>query len=175
VVSPVRSERMEQFYQGELAMLAAMDFDHLSHEDQIDYLLLKLKCTSELHQLALEKAQVAQMQPLLPFADTIESLMAAKRLMKRPDAEKSAGMLNAMVGEIDALQKKLNPGQAATSDAKPAVDPMVANRAVIATLSFRAICVTGSASTTDTIPPLRGGWICLIGQPTKLSPRTSPF
>lgn len=138
VISPVRSERMEKFYRGELAMLAALNFAQLSHEDQIDYLLLKLQCTSQLHQLALEREQVAQMQPLLPFADTIENLMAEKRLMKRPDAERSAGMLNSMVVEIDALQKKLNPGSSTPPGAKAAVDPMVANRAVIATLELQS-------------------------------------
>lgn len=37
VISPVRSERMEKFYRGELAMLASINFDQLSHEDQIDH------------------------------------------------------------------------------------------------------------------------------------------
>src|SRR5690242_6724429 len=83
-ISPTHIARMEKFYQNELSMLAAMDFKALSHEDQVDYMLLKHKCSSELHQIALEKEQDAQMKPLLPFAPVIEELMTGKRLMQRP-------------------------------------------------------------------------------------------
>ncbi len=137
VISPARSERMETFYRGELALLNAMNFEQLSHEDQVDYLLLKLKCNSELHQLAVEKAQIAQMQPLLPFAETIENFMAGNRLMQRPDAEKSAAALHAMVTQIEAAEKKLTPSHDTAPGATPAIDPMVANRAVIATLELQ--------------------------------------
>jgi uncharacterized protein (DUF885 family) len=137
-IGPERSERLEKFYRSELALLGSLNFDQLSHEDQVDYLLLKLTCTSELHELALRKAQVAEMQPLLPFAGTIENFMTGKRLMQRPDAEKSAAALNTMVKEIDAARKKLDPGPNAGADAKPAIDRMVANRAVIATLELQA-------------------------------------
>src|SRR5690348_3768032 len=80
-ISPTHVERMEKFYNNELAMLTKMDFQSLSHEDQVDYLLLKHKVHSELHQIALEKGQNAEMKPLLPFAPAIEDLMTGKRLM----------------------------------------------------------------------------------------------
>ena len=40
-ISSVRIARFEKFYADEQAMLEAIDFDELSHEDKIDYLLLK--------------------------------------------------------------------------------------------------------------------------------------
>jgi uncharacterized protein (DUF885 family) len=130
-ISPAHIARMEKFYKNELAMLAAMDFKALSHEDQIDYMLLKHKCNSELHQIALEKEQNAQMKPLLPFAPAIEEMMTGKRLMQRPDAQKSAAALAEMVKQIDEAEKKLNPGRHGETAAK--IDPMVANRAAMAT------------------------------------------
>src|ERR1035438_689719 len=80
VISPVRMERLERFYAEKQAMLAAIDFDAISQEDKVDYLLLKNRLSGNLHQLAIEKKQVEEMQPLLPFANTIEVLMEGKRL-----------------------------------------------------------------------------------------------
>ncbi|HEU5350312.1 MAG TPA: DUF885 family protein [Terracidiphilus sp.] len=134
-ISPVRMARMEKFYEGELAQLSEMNFDSLSHEDQVDYLLLKMQCNGQLHELALKKKQIAEMKPLLPFAPAIEELMNQKRLMQRPDAEKSAGMLAAMVKQIAAAEKELDPERHGPGDEKPArkFDRMAAHRAVLAT------------------------------------------
>jgi uncharacterized protein (DUF885 family) len=134
-ISPDRMARMERFYDDELAVLAGMNFDGLSHEDQVDYLLLKLNCRSELHELALEKKQIAEMRPLLPFAPAVEELMTQKRLMQRPDAEKSAGMLAAMAKQIDETEKQLDPERQRSEGGKatPKFDRMTAHRAVLAT------------------------------------------
>lgn len=133
-IAPAHMERMEKFYQQELATLAAIDFSQLSHEDQVDYVLLKLKCNSELHQLALEKRQIAQMQPLLPFAPAVEELMTQKRLMQRPDAQKSAAALANMVKQIEATEKDMDPVRTGA----PKFDRLVARRAVLATLELQA-------------------------------------
>ncbi len=136
-IGPARSQRMENFYRDQLAMLAQLDFAQLSHQDQIDYLLLKHKCNSELHQLAFEKEQVAQMKSLLPFAPAIEGLMTGKRLMQLPDAQKSAATLSEMVKQIAATEENLDPSRHGASNAAPSTDRLVANRAVIATLELQ--------------------------------------
>ncbi len=136
-ISPARMERMERFYTGERAMLAAMNFDALSPEDQVDYLLLNNRLSANLHQLAIERKQVEEMEPLLPFAKTIENLMESKRLMERPDAEKDAAALNEMVKQMTAARLQLEPTshQPETGDAgrKAKINPVVVNRAVVAT------------------------------------------
>jgi hypothetical protein len=136
-ISPVKMERLEKFYAEKQAMLAAMDFDALSQEDKVDYLLLKNRLAADLHQLAIQKKQVEEMQPLLPFAKTIEDLMETKRLMQRPDAEKTAAALTEMVKQIAAARAQLDPKPhgAASDDTsqKPKIDPVTANRAVLTT------------------------------------------
>jgi hypothetical protein len=136
-ISPVKMERLEKFYAKKQAMLAAMDFDALSQEDKVDYLLLKNRLAADLHQLAIQKKQVEEMQPLLPFAKTIEDLMETKRLMQRPDAEKTAAALTEMVKQIAAARAQLDPKPhgAASDDTsqKPKIDPVTANRAVLTT------------------------------------------
>ena len=143
-ISPSRTERLEKFYTEKQATLAAMNFDALAQEDKVDYLLLKNRLSADLHQLAIQKKQDEEMQPLLPFAKTIENLMDHKRLMQRPDAEKDAAALTEMVKRIAAARAELDPtphgnaanGSAANSSAenlagkRPKIDPVVANRAV---------------------------------------------
>lgn len=132
-ISPDRIARFEKFYAETQAALEAMDFEALSKEDKIDYLLLKNYLSSNLHQLALEKKRVDEMQPLIPFANTIEKLMEQKRLMQRPDGEKDAAALTEMVKQITALREKLDPKPDGTNPvARPRIDPVVANRAQLA-------------------------------------------
>jgi len=87
-LSLTHAERFERFYSSELASLSSIDFDSLSQEDKVDYLLLKNQLAADLHQMAIKDRQLKEMQPLLPFAGTIEELLEKKRLMARPDAER---------------------------------------------------------------------------------------
>ncbi|MGA8041807.1 MAG: DUF885 family protein [Terracidiphilus sp.] len=141
-ISPVRMARFEKFYIDEQAILAGINFNSLSEDDKVDYLLLKNRLTTDQHRLAIQRKQVEEMQPLLPFAETIEALLEDQRLMKRPDAEKDAAALTAMVKRMTAEQSQLDPKQhgASTADsgARPRVNPVVANRALHATEQLRA-------------------------------------
>jgi len=150
-ISPTHVARFEKFYHDELAMLVTIDFNSLSQEDKVDYLLLKNRLTADLHQLTIEKRQVEEMQPLLPFAATIEDLLDKKRRMQQPESEEDAALLTAMVKQIDAARKHLDPNpregrqrgdQAQVddtkSDTKPRINPVVANRAVEATRQLSA-------------------------------------
>jgi Bacterial protein of unknown function (DUF885) len=136
-LSPVRIARFEQFYADTEAELAAIDFDELSQEDKIDYLSLRNRVSGELHQLAIEKKQIEEMALLLPFAKTIEGLVENRRKMLRPDAEKDAAALSDLVKQIKVTRDRLDPKphEAAPGEAgqRPKVDPVVANRAVLAT------------------------------------------
>jgi hypothetical protein len=135
--SQVRIARLEKFYADSQARLSAIDFDALSQEDKIDYLALRNLLSADLHQLAIHKKQIDEMQPLLPFAKTIENLMDAKRMMQRPDAEKDAAALSEMVKEIKATRDRLDPKRHGTDPSetsqRPRINPVVANRAVRAT------------------------------------------
>jgi hypothetical protein len=129
-ISPSHVARFETFYASQLSMLATLDFNSFSQEDKVDYVLLKNQLTADLHQLAIQKRQTEQIQAMLPFAKTIETFVDEKRLMQRPDPEKDADVLSAMVTQIEETSKKLDPESGASSPAKPKVDPVLANRAV---------------------------------------------
>jgi uncharacterized protein (DUF885 family) len=135
-LSDSHMQRFTKFYADELASLEFIDFNHLSHEDQVDYLLLHNLLISEQHQLAIRQRQIAGMAPLLPFEKKVEALIEANRLMQRPDGENSAATLAEITRQIDAARKQFDPGPhpAAKGDGtKPKIDPVVANRAALAT------------------------------------------
>ncbi len=136
-IAPAHVTRFETFYKGELTALARIPFQPLSQEDKVDYLLLKNRLTADLHQMEIQKRQVAEMTPLLPFAAPIEQLLEQKRLMQRPDPEKAAALLTAMVQQMESARKQLDPKpQHGGSEPGPQAtkpNPVVVNRAVQAT------------------------------------------
>ena len=138
-ISAVRLDRLGRFYNEELETLRRINFPALSEDERIDYLLLRNRLTSDLHRLEVEKRADAAVAPLIPFARSIEDLEDQRRSMQPPEPEKAAGALTAMVQQIAATQKLLDPGPAKDASglapqpgtaSKPKVDRVVANRAV---------------------------------------------
>jgi uncharacterized protein (DUF885 family) len=134
--APITLARLGKFYKDELATLDAIDFDALgSQEDRVDYVLLKTHVTGEQHQLALLERHAQEMAPLLPFAGTVETIIDEKRRMLRPDGEKSAAALTEIVRKIDVAKKALDPKALPAGQKK--IDPVVANRAVLASMELQ--------------------------------------
>lgn len=139
-IASARMQRLNKFYDDELHSLDAIDFDHLAHSDQIDYLLLHNLLTSQLHREAVQQKQIDQMMPLLPFLRNVEGLMTVQRLMQRPDGEKTARILTEMASQIDAARREFDPSPRdgpEHSVKHPRVDRVVANRAVTAVQQIR--------------------------------------
>jgi hypothetical protein len=133
--APITLDRFGKFYKDELTLLDGVDFDHLSsQEDKVDYVLLKTHITGAQHQLALRQRQAKEMQPLLPFAPSMETFIDDKRRMVRPDGERTAAALTEIARKIEAAQKQFDP----KSPQAPKIDPIVANRAMLATLELQS-------------------------------------
>lgn len=132
-MSAAHLERLSKFYSDELQSLDAIDFDHLAHSDQVDYLLLRNLLDSQIHHQQVFRKQIDEMAPLLPFEKNVESLLEAKRLMQRPSGEKSAALLTEITRQIKAAREELDPSprdSTKSQSAKPKIDRVVANRAV---------------------------------------------
>ncbi len=143
-ISASHMDRFGKFYADELIRLQAIDFGRLSHEDQVDYVLFRHLLISQQHQLAIRRKQLDEMMPLLPFEKNVEALLDAKRLMKTPNAEQTAATLTEIVRQIDTARHEFEPslhGARNTDknpEAKPKIDPVVANRAANATRQITA-------------------------------------
>ncbi|HEU4435516.1 MAG TPA: hypothetical protein VFR51_19170, partial [Pyrinomonadaceae bacterium] len=73
-MSPTRRDRFKKFYTEWLTSLQSLDFDSMSQDGKVDYILFKNHLEYELRQLDIQAKQLAEIQPLIPFAKTIIDL-----------------------------------------------------------------------------------------------------
>jgi len=104
--SPARRSRLKQFCSEWLSKLARVNFDSMSLEGQVDYLLFKNQLDYELRQLDIQSNQFAETETLIPFARVIIELEEARRRMEPVNSEKMAAMMTALNKQIGELRKQ---------------------------------------------------------------------
>ncbi len=109
-ISPARRARFKRFYSDWLAALAKLNFDSMSQDGKVDYLLFKTHLDHELRQMELEERSLAEIAPLAPFAQTIIDLAEARRRMEKIDPAQVAATLNELNKQIDATRRSLESG-----------------------------------------------------------------
>lgn len=122
--SSARRERFRRFYKEWLGLVESQDFDSLSRDGQIDYLLFQNDLRHELRQLDIEARALAEAAPLVPFAQKIIDLEEKRRRMEAVDGAKAAATLHGLPKEIEEVRKKVEAGLAA-GDKKAGKDPVV--------------------------------------------------
>jgi uncharacterized protein (DUF885 family) len=128
-VSPWRRERFKKFYNEWLASLQSLDFDSMSQDGKIDYVLFKNHLEYELRQLDIQARQISQIEPLVPFATKIIELEEARRRMEPIDSAKTATTLNDLRKQVDDQRRSVER----STDIKKTV----ANRAAVAINNLR--------------------------------------
>jgi uncharacterized protein (DUF885 family) len=129
--SPAYNAQMKQFYADWQATLGRMNFDAISQDGRIDYLLLKSQLDYELRQLDSRARSLAETLVLLPFAQTIIGLEESRRRMESMDSAKAAATLASLEKQIEQARK------AVEADGARSVKKSVANRAVATAESLR--------------------------------------
>jgi uncharacterized protein (DUF885 family) len=132
--SPARLERFKQFYSDWLALIGKMNFDAMSQDGKVDYVLFKFHVEREQQRLEIQNRSLAEIAPLLPFAQTITSLAEARRRMEKLDPPKVAAQLNDLTKQIETTRRALEAGLRAEPGKAPKT---VANRAASAVNSLR--------------------------------------
>jgi uncharacterized protein (DUF885 family) len=135
--SPARRERFRNLYNDWLASLQKLDFDSMSQDGKIDYILFKNHLEYELRQLDIQAKQLEEIQPLVPFAKTIIDFEETRRRMEPIDSAKIAATLNDLKKQVDerriAMEATLRPPRGGDNSSPPdagRVKKTVANRAV---------------------------------------------
>lgn len=113
-MSGLRESRFRQFYSGWLAELEKQNFDSMSQEGKVDYLLLKNHLEYELRQMDIQAKQLAEMQPLIPFAKTIVDLEDSRRQMQAIDSARTAATLTTLKKQIDDTRRSVEAGLRST-------------------------------------------------------------
>jgi uncharacterized protein (DUF885 family) len=100
-----RQNRLTQFYTGWRDRLARLDFDSMSQDGKIDYILLRNLLDHELRRLDLDAKTAAETAPYTPFAPAIVELDEARRRMEPVKSEQAAATLTALARQIDGARR----------------------------------------------------------------------
>jgi uncharacterized protein (DUF885 family) len=115
-LSPARRTRFKQFFEQWRSSLVKLNFEALTQDGRIDYLLFKNHLDHELRQLDEQEKQLAESDQLIPFAKTVFELDETRRRMESVDAPKVAAQLTAMSKQIESLRRMLGGGPGARGE-----------------------------------------------------------
>jgi uncharacterized protein (DUF885 family) len=103
--STARAERLTRFYTDWRVRLGRMDFDRMTQEGKIDYILLDNRLKQELDQLQRDARLAGEMRPYVPFGDVVAGFEEARRRFETPDGQASARALATMAKQLDSLTR----------------------------------------------------------------------
>ena len=103
--SPARTKRLEEFTSQWLGRLRELNFDKLSQEGRVDYVLLRNELEYEHYQLNRSKQQLAEMQSYTPFSATIFDLMEVRRQMKPVNQQEAGRALALLSKQVDSVRR----------------------------------------------------------------------
>ena len=132
--SPARNSRFKQFYDSWLARLGDLDFDPLSQEGKVDYLLLVNHLQHERAQIEHEEQLFAEVVQFLPFATGITALAEARRRMEKIEPGRIATILDNLHRDTSAIHRRMETDLRLTPDS---VKRSVTNRAAAEIERFR--------------------------------------
>jgi uncharacterized protein (DUF885 family) len=129
--SPARIARMKQFYAEWQANLAKVNFDTMSQDGRVDYLLFKNQLDYEARQLDTRARNFQEASAMVPFAQTIIDLEESRRRMESINSAKVATTLSSLEKQIDQTRK------AVEADGARNIKKSLANRAAVEADSLR--------------------------------------
>lgn len=131
--SRAQRARLRAFYSLWRDRLRGVDFEPLSQEGKVDYVLLDNHIRYQLDLMAREDRQYAEIAPLVPFADVLLGLHETRRDLVAINGQKAARTLADVTREIDSLRTLLEPvpsrGNADSARAPRAAAPKVSRTA----------------------------------------------
>lgn len=127
--SKTRHERLVRLDRDWEKRLDALDFAKLGFDDKIDAALFRNHLRKDMRQLELADKKWKEVEPLIPFAETIIEFQEARRRFERVDPEAAAAKLTAMKKQADDLRAKVEKEELKST--KP-----IANRAAKTTMEL---------------------------------------
>ena len=101
-------QRKLDFYKEQLAELGKIDFDGLSREGQVDYLLLRNEIVHTRKRILKEAALDAEVVSLLPFWEPIVKQLESHRRLEAADGKGVAAHMENIEGLISAAHSRLD-------------------------------------------------------------------
>lgn len=120
--SPARRQRMRDFYDGWRTRLRELDFDKLSQEGRVDYVLLDNHLQHQLALLDRRNRLRSETTPLVAFADRLLGLQDARRNLESVNQAALARTLAEIAEQVDSLRAQFEPAATRPSPAAPSTD-----------------------------------------------------
>lgn len=100
-------DRIEEFNQDYLTNLQKLNYNNLSEDGKIDYVLFRNFLEKELAELALEKKAFEEISSVVAFGVPLEEFVVGRRRAKTPDSQALAATWNEVAKKVDAQIKNL--------------------------------------------------------------------
>jgi uncharacterized protein (DUF885 family) len=113
--SPDGRARLRAFHEAWAAKLRALDFDRLSQEGKVDWVLLDRRLQHELALLDRTAARADETRPLVPFADALLGLQDTRRRLAPVDPRGASRLLTRAAAQADSLRLALGAESARPS------------------------------------------------------------
>jgi uncharacterized protein (DUF885 family) len=141
-----------------LARIDSLDFNGLGADGRVDWILLRARLVHERQLLAREEQRLAEVAPLVPFADTILALADARRRLVTVDPERAGRTLAWLADAVTQLRTAVEAG-AGGDTARSALRPtkLVAYHAAAVLGSLRET-LAGWFKFSDGYDPLFTWW-----------------
>ena len=157
--SPARDEQIRDFENRWLDQLAKLDFDALTRDGRVDYVLFKNYLKHDLGSIDLRIKDRSEAAPFVAFGRPILELDEARRSLKTPPWEQVAGTMTGLAKAIGEARKAIE----AKPRAELRVRKAVANRALADVEGLRAT-LRDCNGFYDGYDPLYSWW---VGEPYK--------
>ncbi len=175
--SPERRERFRKYYEAWLSRLSELNFDKLSQDGKIDYIVFRNGLDHDIRVLDLNAKDDADAKPYVPFAPTILELEMCRQEMQTLDPREAAEKLSKLTKEIEDDAER-SRGEDKISDGGRHRPPEK-NQCRPRSHDFNQSCGTrsapGSPFTTATILHSHGGPRPIIEKLTPACRATSHF
>jgi hypothetical protein len=136
--APARRARLRRFYQETRASLAAQNFDAMSQDGKVDYILFRNQLDHDLKALELEEKEAGENAVWLPFSATVIQLEESRQQMNPLDPQKAAQVLVKLNKEIEEARTASDAKLRADAGAEAArLHRIVGNRAASEAAALR--------------------------------------
>jgi uncharacterized protein (DUF885 family) len=116
--SPTRRQRFREYYTGWQSRLRELDFDQLSQQGKIDYILMNHSLRHSIGLLDREERMWKESAPVLPFGNDIFALVDARRRMEPIESQKVALTLVALTKKVEDVSKAVVAGLQASDTSR---------------------------------------------------------
>jgi len=117
--APQRRARFQEFYRGWQSRLKELDFDKLSQQGRIDYVLMNHALRQGLTLLDREEKMWVESAPVLPFGSDVFALVDSRRRMEKIDPQQAALTLVNLTKKVEDVSKAVIAGLQASDSSRP--------------------------------------------------------